>query len=109
MDETERLVDPRFLMRLWLWLAVPLLAWSAPEFDRDVRPILSANCDQCHSAKVHSSGFSIATRDSVLAGGSKYGAAIVPGDPAGSPLLKLLKGELAPRMPVGKTLDRAEI
>ena len=96
-------------MRCWLLLATPLLAWGGSDFEGAVRPILAAKCEQCHSTKTHSSGFSIATLDSVLSGGSKYGPAVVAGDPAKSPLLKLLKGELTPRMPLGKALDSAEI
>jgi hypothetical protein len=51
----------------------------------------------------------VATIGSVLAGGNKYGPPVVAGDPAGSPLVKMLKGQLAPRMPLGKTLTGAEI
>ncbi len=96
-------------MARWLLLFLPLIVWADSDFDKTIRPILAANCDACHSAKTHTSGFSVATFDSVLSGGNKYGASIVAGDPAKSPLVKILKGELTPRMPFGKALAAGEI
>jgi mono/diheme cytochrome c family protein len=78
-------------------------------FEQKVAPILSANCSACHSDKLKTSGFSITTPGSVIGGGSKYGAAVVSGDPAGSPLVKILKGQIVPRMPMGKVLADDEI
>jgi hypothetical protein len=96
-------------MRCCLFLLISPMLWAGSDFDGAVRPILTPKCEQCHSAKTHSSGFSIATLDSVLIGGSKYGPPVIAGAPEKSPLVKLLKGELSPRMPLGKSLDAAEI
>ena len=47
--------------------------------------------------------------DAVVAGGNKHGRAVIPGDPAASPLVKILKGQINPRMPFGKELPAADI
>ena len=48
-------------------------------------------------------------RTAVIAGGNKHGKAVIEGHPDQSPLIRILKGELAPKMPMGKSLSRAEI
>jgi hypothetical protein len=95
-------------MRIWLLLAVPIAAWSA-DFEHNVRPILATHCERCHSAKAHTSGFSIATLDSVLHGGNRFGPAVVAGDPAKSPMIRLLKGEVSPRMPLDGPIGDPDI
>jgi len=89
--------------------ACPSAELSDVYFEQKVAPILTANCSACHSDKLKTSGFSIATPASVVGGGSKYGTAVVSGDPAGSPLIKILKGQIAPRMPIGKVLAEGDI
>src|SRR6266545_5931049 len=74
-----------------------------------VPDVLKQNCSSCHSDKVRTSGFSVDSIDGVLRGGNKHGQAVIAGHPEGSPLVKLLKGELAPRMPVGRELPAQEI
>lgn len=71
--------------------------------------LLKSNCAECHSAKLHTSGFSVESIDSIIAGGNKHGRAVIAGHPESSPLIKLLKGELAPKMPMGRSLAPAEI
>ena len=58
-------------------------------FESKIRPILADNCYKCHSLENGKSkgGLTLDTRDGVLKGG-EVGPAIVPGDPAASPLLK---------------------
>ena len=58
---------------------------AAADFSETVGPILTRNCADCHSDKTKTSGFSVASQTSVIAGGSKHGKAVHPGDPAGSP------------------------
>ena len=82
---------------------------AAPDFDRDIKPILSANCMPCHAETGKTSGFSIANLGSVLSGGNRYGRAVEPGRPEQSALIKLLKGSLSPRMPLGKVLNESDI
>ena len=75
---------------------------SDPVWDTRVKSILESNCSGCHNEKQRTSGFSVASREDVLAGGARQGPAINPGNADASPLVKLLRGEMAPRMPVGK-------
>src|SRR4051812_18207781 len=92
------------LGRLLLLTAFPLLAATAPP-----PALLRTRCAACHSEQTKSSGFSVSTSESILTGGSKHGPAVIPGHPEQSPLVKLLKGELQPKMPMGKELAPAEI
>ena len=89
-------------------LAVPPALRAADFFADTVRPILQAQCASCHG-DARTSGFSIATADSVIAGGSRRGRAVIAGHPEQSPLIRLLKGELEPRMPMGKVLAPADL
>src|SRR5439155_10130665 len=89
------------------WIAVTVLppAWAASP----VEELLRRNCAECHSEKLRTSGFSVASVGSVMEGGAKHGAAIIAGHPERSPLVQLIKGQLAPRMPLGRELTAAEI
>src|SRR3954453_2757192 len=78
-------------------------------FGADVMPLLKQKCAACHEGAAKTSGFSVATPQQVIAGGTKYGKAIVGGHPEESVLLKLIRGEMKPRMPVGGELTKAEI
>src|SRR6185369_13092838 len=62
---------------------------AAPDtvFEQKIQPVLSANCQACHSSKTKTSGFSIANAESVIAGGNKHGRAVIAGNPAASPLI----------------------
>ncbi|MFN0168785.1 MAG: PSD1 and planctomycete cytochrome C domain-containing protein [Bryobacteraceae bacterium] len=98
-------------MRFW-WVTLCFCApafGAALDFARDVAPMLAAHCAGCHSQKVRTSGFSVDSLESLLAGGNKHGRPVVGGHPEKSPLLQLLNGELTPRMPVGRTLAKADI
>ncbi len=82
---------------------------AAPDFQKDVLPVLNANCGQCHSATAKMSDFSIASLETVLAGGKKHGKAVVGGHPDQSPLIQMLTGAMEPQMPMGKALDPKDI
>src|SRR6266699_1934256 len=93
-------------------LAAAALAQAADtqgEFQRSVAPLLAGQCSACHSEKLKTSGFSVASVESVIAGGNKHGKAVIGGHPEQSPLVRMLKGELQPQMPFGKSLDKADI
>ncbi|PWU05463.1 MAG: hypothetical protein C5B51_14465 [Terriglobia bacterium] len=64
----------------------------------DVSAIL-AKCQQCHGTAVQMSKLSVASRASLLQGGS-HGPAIVPGNAAESLLYKRITGEEKPVMPM---------
>ncbi len=86
---------------------MPLLA--AGTFEEKVLPILTANCLPCHDDRTRTSGFSVTTPESVMAGGSRRGRAVKAGLPAESPLVQLLRGQLTPQMPLGKKLPDSDI
>ena len=59
-------------------------------YTEKVQPIFAANCAQCHLGTAHRGNLSLATRAGVLKGG-RDGVVVVPGDPANSLLLKLVR------------------
>lgn len=66
---------------------------SKPEYyTTKVKPIFDANCARCHSGENHKGGLNIDTKANLLKGGHD-GAVIVPGDPANSLLVKLIRHE----------------
>ena len=90
-------------------LPLTLLCLNATFAASSVEDLLQKNCGECHSSKIHTSGFSVASLDDVIQGGSKHGRAVIAGHPETSPLVKLLKGDIAPRMPMGRELAAADI
>jgi hypothetical protein len=59
-------------------------------FETNVRPVLVENCLGCHGGEKTSRGLRVDSRESLLLGGES-GAAIVPGDPAGSLLIRAIR------------------
>jgi hypothetical protein len=53
----------------------------------DIHPILAEHCVSCHGPDKQKGSLRLDSRDAALAGGGSYGPAIVPGNPAESPLL----------------------
>ena len=79
-------------------------------FEKRIRPVLAANCYNCHSASTKAmSELRVDDRNGLLAGGGR-GPAIVPGDPANSRLIQAVKHVLPKAsMPPEKTLADEEI
>src|SRR5262245_36055189 len=75
-------------------------------FDKDVQPILKANCQACHNDKNRSSGLSLASRDAALAGGNR-GAAIKAGSPDESLLIRAIEQSGDLKMPPSGKLQPA--
>jgi hypothetical protein len=75
---------------------------GADTFADKVGPILRDNCVGCHNEKNRSSGLSLASEADLLAGGARRGPLVQPGKPDDSTLLKILRGQVEPRMPLGK-------
>ena len=71
--------------------ALPAAAARPIDFAADVKPILQASCARCHARGRERGGFSIETRERLLAGGDN-GAVVVPGDSAASELVRLVAG-----------------
>ncbi|MDB5307329.1 MAG: Planctomycete cytochrome [Gemmataceae bacterium] len=102
-----------------LTLAVPapaLLAGLAPpsssegvSFDRDVKPIFAARCSSCHGPDKQRGGLRLDRKTDAFAGGDS-GAALIPGKPGESLLLKRVEStDPALRMPPkGDPLTAAE-
>jgi cytochrome c553 len=68
-------------------------------FTRDVRPVLIRRCLKCHGGEAEvQSGFNLATREGLLAGGVN-GKAILPGNSRGSRLYRLITHADEPHMP----------
>ena len=88
--------------------AATLVACSKSEvsYSRDVQPLLSKYCYECHTPGkqgAEASGFDMTTYESLMKGG-KFGALIKPGDAMTSALNMLVEGRVHPsiRMPHGK-------
>jgi mono/diheme cytochrome c family protein len=99
-----RLVAPALL------LALTSPAMAAVDFDRDVKPIFAKHCAACHGAGKQKGGLRLDRRADALTGGDS-GAAIAPGKPADSPLLKrVTSADPAERMPPkGDPLSPAQV
>jgi cytochrome c len=66
---------------------------ARPEFyTTKVQPIFQANCYRCHGGMNHRGGLNIQTRAGMLKGGHD-GSVLVPGDPAKSLLVRLIRHE----------------
>lgn len=79
-------------------------------FEKQVRPLLVANCYNCHSASNKAAGgLRVDDRHGLLQGGNR-GPAVVVGDPASSVLLKAVqKTDPKLQMPPDSTLSEEEI
>ena len=65
-------------------------------FALDVLPLFQQDCILCHGG---AGGLNLDSFEGLLAGGVS-GAVVVPGDPAGSLLVRRLDGTAPPRMPL---------
>lgn len=97
------------MSRLFFLALLPGLCFATGDFVKDVQPVLRAKCGACHDSSSRTSGFSIASEEAVMAGGARHGAAVVPGKPAESVLIRILQGDIKPQMPLGKPLSADEI
>lgn len=77
----------------------PAAAGARVDYEREIRPILSENCLECHSQDKRKGGLSLANYDDVLEGG-KDGAVVRPGSSARSLMIARVKGEAGDRMPL---------
>ncbi len=79
------------------------------DFNRDVKPILKANCYSCHGPSQQLSGFRLDTKVPALRGGDS-GVVITPGNSTQSKLIRRLAGsELGLQMPPTGPLSAEEI
>jgi mono/diheme cytochrome c family protein/Tol biopolymer transport system component len=97
----------RALLLIACWSPMLLSGDTGASYFRDVRPILQRQCQGCHQPSVKSSGLDLTTFDGLGKGG-KRGPAFQVGDPAGSLIVKYVKGEAQPVMPLGGSPLTAE-
>jgi hypothetical protein len=82
---------------------------SSPDFfEKSVRPVLVANCHECHGPAKQKGGLRLDSRAAVLAGGDS-GPAAVPGHPEKSLLVTAIRYDDSPRMPPKHKLKDEEI
>ena len=79
-----------------------------PVFERQVKPILVANCVRCHAGRKIKGGIDLSTRDKLLLGGDS-GPSVVGSKPADSLLIEVLGAGSKPHMPPKKQLPPAAI
>jgi ankyrin repeat protein len=79
------------------------------DYEKDVQPILSQKCHSCHGEDAQQSGLRLDKRQNALRGGD-YGPVIVPGNSAGSKLIRrLVNGDGGLQMPPTGPLSDEEI
>ena len=94
---------------LLFFLSLPIQAAPpAVSYSRQILPVFRTQCLGCHSGATPPSGYSMETRDKLIAGGRR-GAALVVGRGADSNLVKYMTGELKPKMPPGGAMDLEKI
>lgn len=71
---------------------------AAPDYAKDVAPLLAKYCSGCHNPSDLEGDLSLATFAELEKGGSR-GAAIIPGRADASLLVRVLTGEVEPAMP----------
>jgi hypothetical protein len=64
------------------------------QFGRDIQPLLERSCLACHSGERPKGGFDMHDRTSLLKGGNRGQAAVVPFQPEASQLLRVVQGLL---------------
>ena len=108
----------RILSSIFFLANAGFAAVAVPDFNRDIRPILSENCFRCHGPDAHErkggqDGLRLDTLEGATTDLGGGGFAIVPGKPEKSELLARLIStddeEIMPPRKTGKTLSPAEI
>ncbi len=88
---------------------LPAPANRKVDFEKDVQPILAQKCHSCHGEEAQQSGLRLDKRQNALRGGD-YGPVILPGDSAGSKLIRrLVNGDGGLQMPPTGPLSDEEI
>jgi mono/diheme cytochrome c family protein len=81
------------------------------DFARDIRPLFERHCAGCHGAEKQRGGYRLDAKEAALRGGDSGEPAIVPGNGAGSPLVRLVAGEVSDQRmpPKGEPLAASEV
>ena len=91
-DEAKKGADPQPIKVVTIERKEPVT------YEKDIAPILENKCAYCHSGAVKEAKFDMGTYEGLIKGG-KRGAAIVPGKPDQSMLVKLSGRTMKPTMP----------
>jgi hypothetical protein len=95
-----------------LLLAIPAAvhaqAGKPVSFSKEIAPLLTARCMECHGRDPLMANLDLRTREGALKG-AKHGPVIVPGNAGQSHLYRRLTGQETPPMPLGGRLTDAEI
>ncbi len=78
-------------------------------FEEKIRPLLVANCQECHGSKKQESGLRLDSRDALIEGGDSGQKGVVPGDPDHSLLIKAVNHVGDYQMPPKRKLTTDEI
>jgi len=88
---------------------MPPAATTKVDFTRDIAPLLTKRCQLCHGPQQQVSGLRLDQKEAALKGGTS-GKDIIPGNSAGSRLIRLVSGLESKIMPpMGAPLTAAEI
>lgn len=68
-----------------------------PGFANDIQPILSQSCIACHGSQNPRNGLRLDSYEGLIKG-TQFGSVVVPGEPAMSPLVALIKHETDPKI-----------
>src|SRR6266478_4210581 len=83
-----------------LLLATAEVVAEPVRFNRDIRPILNANCFKCHGGVKEAGGLNLQFREQALKAGETGEIAIVPGKPEASAFIaRLTTDDKSERMP----------
>ena len=90
---------PRFTFVFALFCVLTLAASLRADvsFYKDIRPILSSDCNACHKPEKNKGELDMTTFAALMKGG-KHGAALVAGEPGKSKLIEMISGD-DPDMP----------
>lgn len=108
-----RISEVNMLRIAFLWSSVMSLVWmstvwtsmvraddgSSIDFEQQIRPILNTHCASCHGGVKKTSGFSVISRESMLAPTDSGQPAVVPGDDGCELVRRITADDAAERMP----------
>src|SRR5205085_12380051 len=107
------MLKPRYAPAALAICALSASAYAAPPdgaafFEKQVRPVLAGKCVSCHGPDKQKGGLRVDSRAALLTGGDR-GAAVVPGKPDRSLLLRVLAHDGEVKMPPKNKLPAAEV
>src|SRR6185369_843841 len=107
----ERIIHAPELMLMFAVLLAKPTAGAAPDFSREVQPLLEKHCFKCHGPEKQKGGLRFDTKEGAFKTGESGDKAIVPGHATQSRLIKLVSSsDDDERMPSkGESLSAAQV